>query len=79
MKKAFSILYDIFHLPSTLLYIVHIIFWLLYNWMIGTFNQQMDLQETINIHCKEANKFFDIRDYIDYPIWLSMALFFYLK
>lgn len=79
MKKLFSILYDIFHLPSTLLYILHVVFWVLYNWLIGTFKQQMDLQQVINIHCEEANKFFNIRDYIDYPFWTILAIFFYIN
>lgn len=76
INRIFTFFYTIFHLPSSLIYILHVIFNSLYNVFNGTFNG-FNLYEFMNEQVKDAEKFMSIRNYVDYSFW--GILFIYIN
>jgi hypothetical protein len=67
-NALFTFFYTLFHLPSSIIYILHIICISIFNTISGKVNG-FNFQEFMNERFDDAEKFMSIRDYIDYSFW----------
>lgn len=68
INALFTFFYTLFHLPSSITYILHVICISLFNTISGKVNG-FNFQEFMNERFDDAEKFMSIRDYIDYSFW----------
>ena len=68
ISTLFTIFYTIFHFPSSLIYILHIICISIFNTFSGKVNY-FNLNQFMNEQVHDAEKFMSIRDYVDYSFW----------
>jgi hypothetical protein len=74
LNKTLNILFTIFHLPSALVYILHLICFAIYHILLGSINS-FNYEEFLNNQYIEAQKFMNIRNYIDYGFWIILFVY----